>query len=104
MPHMTKDGNLHNIESQFDIKMGPGATLTGEMLWDQSQVRPDKGPKLLVKLAALFSLSENLVIKNAEKMEEVEEAGDEALDKLRTAVAEEHKEQLNERDKEILRL
>ena len=36
MPYITKDGNLHNIESQLDIKMGPGATLTGEMLWDQS--------------------------------------------------------------------
>ena len=37
-------------------------------------------------------------------MEKVEEAGNETLQKLRHAVAEEHKDQLNERDKEILRI
>lgn len=92
MPHLTKEGNLHNVETQLDIKMGPGATLTGEMLWDQSQVRPDNGPKLLVKLGALFSLSEHLVVKGADEMEKVEEAGNETLEKLRHAVAEEHKD------------
>jgi len=60
------------IETQLDIKMGPGVTLTGEMLWDYSHVRPANGPKLLVKMAALFSLEENLVVRGAEEMAKVE--------------------------------
>ena len=57
---MSKDGNLPHIETQFDLSMGPGVTLTGEMLWDYSQVRPPNGPKLCVKLATILSLSETL--------------------------------------------
>ena len=60
LPHMSKDGNLPMVETQFDLSMGPGVTLTGEMLWDYSQVRPPNGPKLYVKLATILSLSETL--------------------------------------------
>ena len=58
MPHITKEGNLPNIETQVDLKMGPGVSLSGEMLWDYSQVRPVNGPNLLVKMATILSLSE----------------------------------------------
>ena len=34
LPNLSKEGNLPNIESQFEIRMGPGVSLTGEMLWD----------------------------------------------------------------------
>ena len=52
--------------------MGPGVTLTGEMLWDYSQVRPANGPKLYVKLATILSLNETLQVKGANKMLEDE--------------------------------
>lgn len=52
--------------------MGPGVTLTGEMLWDYSQVRPPNGPKLYVKLATILSLNETLQVKGTEKMLEDE--------------------------------
>ena len=60
LPHITKEGNLAPVETQFDLGMGPGVTLTGEMLWDYSQVRHPNGPKLYVKLATVLSLSETL--------------------------------------------
>lgn len=78
--------------------------MTGELLWDYSQVRAAKGPKLMVKLATILSLSETLQIKGQDKMEEDEKAGDDALERLRNTVAEEHKDQLNERDREIMRI
>ena len=34
IPFISKEGNLPQIETQFDLIMGPGSTLTGEMLWD----------------------------------------------------------------------
>ena len=83
--------------------MGPGSTLTGEMLWDQSQIRPANGPKLMIKMAVLFSLEEHIVVKGAAEMDQIEKAGDEQLERLRNAVAEEHQEQMNEKDKEIMR-
>lgn len=92
MPHITKEGNLANVETQFDLGMGPGTTLTGEMLWDYSQVRPPNGPKLFVKVATILSLSETLQIRGADKMAEDEKVGDAALENLRNTVAEEHKE------------
>ena len=101
---MSKDGNLPHIETQFDLSMGPGVTLTGEMLWDYSQVRPPNGPKLCVKLATILSLSETLQIKGVNKMTEDEKVGDAALEKLRNTVAEEHKDQMNEKDRELLRI
>ena len=36
LPYITKEGNLPAVETQFDLSMGPGVTLTGEMLWDYS--------------------------------------------------------------------
>ena len=104
MMHITKGGNLHNIETQIDVQLGPGSALTGEILWDHRQVRPADGPKLLVKLATIFSLTENLVAENAEARKAEENQGDEALEKLRKAVAEEHKDQLDEKEREILRI
>lgn len=101
---MSKDGNLPHIETQFDLSMGPGVTLTGEMLWDYSQVRPPNGPKLCVKLATILSLSETLQLKGVNKMTEDEKVGDAALEKLRNTVAEEHKDQMNEKDRELLRI
>lgn len=91
MPQITKEGNLPSIESQFDLSMGPGVTLTGEMLWDYSQVRPPNGPKLYVKLATILSLSETLQVKGADRMAEDEKVGDATLENLRNTVAEEHK-------------
>ena len=76
--------------TQFDLVMGPGSTLTGEMLWDSSQVRPANGPKLVVKLATVLSESETLQTQVHDAMEEHEKAGDEALENLRNTVAEEH--------------
>ena len=102
LPFITKEGNLPNLETQIDLKMGPGVTLTGEMLWDYSQVRPANGPKLLVKMATVLSLQETLVIKNSDEMAKNEAAGDHSLEKLRQSVANEHKDQLNEKDREIL--
>ena len=37
-------------------------------------------------------------------MQEDEKVGDQALEKLRNTVAEEHKDQLNEKDRELLRI
>ena len=99
---MSKEGNLPNFDTQLDLSLGPGSSLTGEILWDQSQVRPANGPKLLVKIAALFSLTENIIMQ--EKMEKDEKAGDDVLNALRNTVEEEHKQQLNEKDREILRI
>ena len=90
MPHITKEGNLPNLETQLDLKMGPGSTLTGEMLWDQSQIRPANGPKLMIKMAVLFSLEEHIIVQGAAEMDQIEKAGDEQLERLRNAVAEEH--------------
>ena len=104
LPPITKEGNLPNLETQLDLKMGPGSTLTGEMLWDQSQVRPANGPKLMIKMAVLFSLEEHIVVQGAAEMDQIEKAGDEQLERLRNAVAEEHQDQMNEKDREIMRI
>ena len=69
------------------------------MLWDYSQL---KGPKLVVKLATYYSTSEVLTFKHQEKFEEDEKAGDDALERLRNTVAEEHKEAMDEKDRVIL--
>ena len=58
----------------------------------------------MIKMAALFSLDEHLAPPNVKGMQAVEEAGDEQLDRLRNAVAEEHKDQMNEKDREIMRI
>ena len=42
-------------------------------------------------MAALFSLEEHLVVHNQSEMEKTEKEGDDQLEKLRNAVAEEHK-------------
>ena len=89
------------MQTQFDLILGPGSTLTGEMLWDYTQL---KGPKLIIKLATNFSTSEVLLHDNQEKFEQDEQAGDEALNRLRDTVAEEHKGQLDEKDREMLRI
>lgn len=63
--------------------MGPGASLTGEMLWDISMVRPANGPRLHVMLATILSTNEQLV----EKVDATEKAGDAILDQIRNDVA-----------------
>ncbi len=42
---------------QLDLILGPGLTLFGEVLWDQTQVRKDR-QKLFVKMAFVLSGSE----------------------------------------------
>jgi hypothetical protein len=42
---------------QLDLILGPGLTLFGDVLWDQSQVRKDRH-KLFVKMAFVLSASE----------------------------------------------
>ena len=90
LPHISANGNLPQMVTQFDLVMGPGSTLTGEMLWDSSQVRPANGPKLVVKLATVLSDSETLQNQAHDMMAQNERAGDEALENLRNTVAEEH--------------
>ena len=63
-------------------------------------VRPEKGPRLHVVLATILSTNEQLV----EKVEATEKAGDAILDQIRNDVAQEHKEQLNQQEQEILRI
>ena len=102
IPNMSKDGNLPQIETQFDLKVGPGSTMTGELLWDQSQNKEHE--PLIVKLATYLSLNETLEFRGNEQMEKDELAGDERLAHLRTTVEEEHKHALNEKEREILRI
>ena len=65
------------------MTMGPGAALTGELLWDYSQVKPKDGHKIMVKLSTVLSLSEHLVIKGNDQMEKDEKVADRELDLIR---------------------
>ena len=58
----------------------------------------------MIKMAVLFSLEEHIVVQGAAEMDQIEKAGDEQLEKLRNAVAEEHQDQMNEKDREIMRI
>ena len=70
------------------------------MLWDISMVRPANGPRLHVMLATILSTNEQLV----EKVDATEKAGDAILDQIRNDVAQEHKDQMNQQEQEIMRI
>lgn len=57
VPQITQNELLHEGEVQLDLILGPGLTLFGEVLWDQTQVRKDR-QKLFVKMAFVLSGSE----------------------------------------------
>ena len=48
---------IHEGEVQLDLILGPGLTLFGDVLWDQTQVRKDR-QKLFVKMAFVLCGSE----------------------------------------------
>ena len=66
LPYVSPKGRLLEGEIQLDLTMGPGVSATGEVVWDQSQFRT-KDPKLRVKLAAIISQSENIIVKETER-------------------------------------
>ena len=57
VPQLTQADLIHEGEVQLDLILGPGLTLFGDMLWDQTQVRKDR-QKLFVKMAFVLSGSE----------------------------------------------
>jgi len=57
VPQITQSEVLHEGEVQLDLILGPGLTLFGEVLWDQTQVRKDR-QKLFVKMAFVLTGSE----------------------------------------------
>ena len=102
IPKISKEGNLPLIETPLDLKMGPGSTVTGEMLWDQSQNKQNE--PLIVKMATYLSFSEDIELRGKDQMEKDEAAGDAMLQQLRTSVEQEHKRALDEKEREILRI
>ena len=57
VPQLTQADLIHEGEVQLDLILGPGLTLFGDVLWDQTQVRKDR-QKLFVKMAFVLSGSE----------------------------------------------
>jgi hypothetical protein len=57
VPQLTQADLIHEGEVQLDLLLGPGLTLFGDVLWDQTQVRKDR-QKLFVKMAFVLSGSE----------------------------------------------
>ena len=103
LPYVSPKGKILESEVQLDLTMGPSISITGDVVWDQSQGR-SKDPKLRVKLAAILSTQETLVTKtDARQLEE--ELGGEALSNLRQSAigglgeravqAKQHAEQLS---------
>ena len=39
LPYVSPKGNVPESEIQLDLTMGPGISVTGDVVWDQSQVR-----------------------------------------------------------------
>jgi len=56
--------NILDEEVQLDLILGPGLTLLGDVLWDQSLVRKER--RLFVKMAIVLTTSEDM-ISEAEK-------------------------------------
>ena len=81
LPSVSPKGTILESEVQLDLTMGPSISITGDVVWDQSQGRA-KDPKLRVKLAAIISTKETLATKtDARQLEEA--LGGEALSNLR---------------------
>ena len=58
VPQLNSAELLHEGEVQLDLILGPGVTLFGDVLWDQTQVRKDR-QKLFVKMAFVISSQED---------------------------------------------
>ena len=81
LPYVSEGGRIPETDVQLDLTMGPGVSITGDVVWDQSQGRA-KDQKLRVKLTALLSTSETVSAENERARLEAA-LGDEALAGLR---------------------
>ena len=56
---MNNNENIKDEEVQLDLILGPGLTILGDVLWDQTLVRKQK--RLFVKMAVMLTESEDMV-------------------------------------------